>query len=192
RSAASETTLSAGELLLPGEVVLLEGDRYTMPWVYFVASREGLDPAAQALHTWQRTLPAHPQPQPVTLNVWEAVYFDHDADRLESLADLAARVGVERFVLDDGWFLGRRHDRAGLGDWFIDPTVWENGLTPLVDHVRSLGMQFGIWFEPEMVNPDSELARNHPDWILGPQHRNAPLARQQLVVNTGHPEAYAY
>ena len=77
--------------------------------------------------------------RPVTLNTWEAVYFDHTLPPLVELADLAARVGVERFVLDDGWFLGRRHDRAGLGDWFIDPAVWEDGLTPLVDHVRSLG-----------------------------------------------------
>jgi len=184
--------LGAGELLHSGEITLAPGGEYTSPWLY-ASYGEGLDEVSGRIHTMLRARPEHPPVgRPVTLNTWEAVYFDHSLPPLVELADLAARVGVERFVLDDGWFLGRRHDRAGLGDWFIDPTVWENGLTPLVDHVRSLGMQFGIWFEPEMVNPDSELARNHPDWILGPQHRNAPLARQQLVVNTGHPEASSY
>ncbi|MEO8221671.1 MAG: alpha-galactosidase [Specibacter sp.] len=184
--------LGAGELLHSGEIALQPGGEYTSPWLY-ASYGEGLDEVSGRIHTMLRARPEHPPVgRPVTLNTWEAVYFDHSLPPLVELADLAARVGVERFVLDDGWFLGRRHDRAGLGDWFIDPTVWENGLAPLVDHVRSLGMQFGIWFEPEMVNPDSELARNHPEWILGPQHRNAPLARQQLVVNTGHPDAFAY
>ena len=79
----------------------------------------------------------------------------------------------------------------GSATGLVDPSVWPNGLTPLVEHVRGLGMQFGIWFEPEMVNPDSELARAHPEWILSPQHRDAPLARQQLVLNTAHPDAFA-
>src|SRR5206468_3880039 len=85
-------------------------------------------------------------PGPVTLNVWEAVYFDHDAERLERIAELAASVGVERFVLDDGWFLGRRDDTAGLGDWWVDETVWPHGLQRLSDRVHKLGMKFGLWF----------------------------------------------
>ncbi len=192
RSAETEATLSAGELLLPGEVVLLEGDSYTMPWVYFVASRAGLDPAAQALHTWQRTLPAHPRHQPVTLNVWEAVYFDHDADRLERLADLAAQVGVERFVLDDGWFHGRRDDTAGLGDWWVDETVWPDGLGRLIDHVRGLGMEFGLWFEPEMANPDSRLYREHPDWILAVDGREPLQHRNQHVLDLTNPDVWHF
>ena len=157
--------LGAGELLHSGEIALAPGGGYTSPWLY-ASYGEGLDEVSGRIHTMLRARPEHPPVgRPVTLNTWEAVYFDHSLPPLVELAELAARVGVERFVLDDGWFLGRRHDRAGLGDWFIDPYVWENGLTPLVEHVRSLGMQFGIWFEPEMVNPDSELARNHPDWI---------------------------
>ena len=113
------------------------------------------------------------------LNTWEAVYFDHDLDRLTALADAAAEVGVERFVLDDGWFRHRRDDTAGLGDWYVDEDVWPDGLHPLVDHVRGLGMEFGLWVEPEMVNPDSDLARAHPDWILA--HRRPDAARRRAT-----------
>src|SRR6478672_2330421 len=128
----------------------------------FAASDSGLDGAAAAWHAWQRQLAVHPPVQPVVLNVWEAVFFDHDLDRLFSIADRAAQVGVERFVLDDGWFRHRRDDSAGLGDWWVDETVWPDGLDPLIDRVQELGMQFGLWFEPEMVNSDSDLARAHP------------------------------
>lgn len=192
RTNGGRSFLGAGELLHSGELALRPGEEYTSPWIYG-SHGDGLDAASARIHSMLRARPTHPAVgRPVTLNTWEAVYFDHSLPPLIELADLAARVGVERFVLDDGWFLGRRHDRAGLGDWLVDPSVWPNGLTPLVDHVRSLGMQFGIWFEPEMVNPDSELARAHPDWILSPPHRDAPLARQQLVLNTAHPDAFAH
>ena len=86
-------------------------------------------------------------------------------------------MGVERYVLDDGWFLGRRDDTAGLGDWTVDPDVWPRGLHPLVDHVTGLGLQFGLWVEPEMVNPDSDLAREHPEWILAAGNRMPPTSR---------------
>ena len=102
----------------------------------------------------------------MTLNVWEAVYFEHDLDHLVDLAERAAAVGVERYVLDDGWFGGRRNDHAGLGDWTVSPDVWPHGLHPLVDKVTGLGMEFGLWFEPEMINLDSTMAREHPDWIM--------------------------
>ena len=140
-----------------------------------------------------RQRPQHPRrPRPVTLNTWEAVYFDHTLEKLTALADAAADVGVERFVLDDGWFTGRRDDTAGLGDWFVDDAVWPKGLHPLVDHVTALGMEFGLWVEPEMVNPDSDLARAHPDWILRGRMSLPPAARQQQVLDLAHPEAYAY
>lgn len=190
RDAAQAATLGGGELLLPGEVVLGPGSFYTTPWVYVVASSEGLDGVAAGFHTWQRSLPAHPDRQPVTLNVWEAVYFAHDLGTLARLAELAARVGVEQFVLDDGWFRHRRNDRAGLGDWQVDPDVWPDGLAPLVDRVHGLGMRFGLWIEPEMVNPDSDLFRAHPDWILGTGGRRPPLERHQLVLDLTNPRAY--
>ena len=191
RSGANPAGLLGGELLQPGEVTLGPGESYQGPWVYLVAG-DGLDEAARSLHQWQRSLPAHPTRQPVTLNVWEAVYFDHDLAKLTELAERAASIGVERFVLDDGWFHDRRHDRAGLGDWWIDETVWPNGLGPLVARVRGLGMQFGLWFEPEMVNPDSDLFRAHPEWAMQTGDRLPELQRSQLVVDLTNPEAWTY
>jgi alpha-galactosidase len=128
----------------------------------------------------------------VLLNTWEATYFDHDLDRLRTIADTAAAVGVERFVLDDGWFAGRRHDRAGLGDWTVDADVWPDGLQPLVDHVRGLGMDFGLWVEPEMVNEDSDLVRSHPSWVLRGREDLPPEWRHQQVLDLQVPEAYAH
>src|SRR6185503_4043595 len=92
------------------------------------------------------------------------------------------------FVLDDGWFGGRRNDRAGLGDWTVSDQVWPDGLGPLIEHVQKLGMSFGLWFEPEMVNPDSELYRAHPDWVLAVPDRPALTMRNQLVLDLGRPE----
>ncbi|NBE97559.1 alpha-galactosidase, partial [Nonomuraea sp. K271] len=111
---------------------------------------------------------------------------------LLDLADRAARVGVERFVLDDGWFTGRRDDSAGLGDWHVDADVWPDGLHPLAERVRRLGMQFGLWMEPEMINPDSGLARAHPEWILQTGDRLPPPARRQQVLDLTNPGAYAH
>ncbi|MEV0234386.1 alpha-galactosidase [Nonomuraea sp. NPDC050786] len=183
--------LAAGELLEPGEIVLAEGESYRTPLVYFTWSGSGLDEASARLHDHLRA--ARPLPvRPVTLNNWEATYFDHGLDRLLELADKAAAAGIERFVLDDGWFRHRRDDRAGLGDWYVDEGVWPNGLHPLAKHVRELGMQFGLWFEPEMVNPDSDLLRAHPDWVLGQAERMPPPQRHQQVLDLARPEAYDY
>ena len=101
-------------------------------------------------------------------------------------------MGIERFVLDDGWFTGRRDDTRGLGDWEVDTDVWPDGLHPLVNKVQSLGMEFGLWVEPEMVNPDSDLARAHPDWILRGRTALPPSARQQQVLDLANPEAYRH
>jgi len=184
--------LGAGEVLLPGELVLEPGDAYTTPWL-FGSFGIGLDGVTARFHEYLRARPIHPaKARPVVCNVWEAVYFDPRLDRLIALAEAAAAVGVERYVLDDGWFRHRRDDSAGLGDWYVDEGVWPDGLNPLIDHVRGLGMEFGLWFEPEMVNPDSDLARAHPDWILSLPYRMPPEARHQQVLDLGHPDAYAY
>jgi alpha-galactosidase len=192
RYPTGQSIVGGGELLLSGEVRLAPGAGYETPWVYG-AYGAGLDALAAMFHGYLRGRPQHPaSPRPVTLNTWEAVYFDHDLAKLRQLADVAASVGVERFVLDDGWFHGRRDDTSSLGDWYVDATVWPDGLGPIVSHVRGLGMQFGLWFEPEMVNTDSDLARAHPDWILQVDGRLPPVKRSQQVLNLGHPDAYAY
>ena len=187
------TTIGGGELLLPGEISLAEGESYATPWVYIAATRSGLDDLSGQFHGYLRSRPAHPRsPRPVNLNVWEAVYFRHDFGELTALADAAAGLGVERFVLDDGWFAGRRSDQAGLGDWRVDEEVWPGGLHRLLEYVRGRGMQFGLWIEPEMVNPDSDLYRAHPDWILSAGHRVPPLQRHQLVLDLTRPEVSGY
>ncbi|MGV9627192.1 alpha-galactosidase [Streptomyces sp. NPDC003487] len=192
RTPAGVRLLGGGESLLPGEVRLATGRSYTSPWIYG-SYGSGLDELAGRFHGYLRSRAHHPRsPRPVTLNTWEAVYFRHDQDKLKALADAAAEVGAERFVLDDGWFQGRRDDTTGLGDWYVDKDLWPDGLHPLVDHVHALGMQFGLWFEPEMVNPDSDLARAHPEWIMATGGRTPPAARHQQVLDLGHPEAYAY
>jgi alpha-galactosidase len=183
--------IGGGELLLPGEVRLAPQERYVGPWVY-ASYGDGLDQLSERFHAFLRRRSGHVASRPVILNTWEAVYFDHDLDKLKRLADAGARVGVERFVLDDGWFRHRRDDRAGLGDWYVDEEVWPEGLHPLVDHVRGLGMQFGLWVEPEMVNPDSDLARAHPDWILSVADRLPVPARFQQVLNLANPQAWKH
>ncbi|WP_232792575.1 alpha-galactosidase [Actinacidiphila yeochonensis] len=185
--------LGGGELLRAGEIRLAPGESYRTPRVHFVWSADGLDGAADRFHQHLRARPGHPAgPRPLILNSWEAVYFDHDLDRLLELAERAARVGVERFVLDDGWFSGRRDDTKGLGDWTVDPKVWPRGLGPLADRVRDLGMDFGLWVEPEMVNLDSELARAHPDWVLAPAAGPGFPSRHQHVLDLANPEVSGY
>ena len=194
RLSSGEAVVGGGELLLPGEVVLQPGESYEGPWL-FASYGQGLDRISQRFHEWLRARPNHPtnsKLRPVTLNTWEAVYMTHDRDRLFALADAAAEVGAERFVLDDGWFRGRRHDRAGLGDWFVDADVYPDGLHPLIDHVRALGLEFGLWVEPEMVNPDSDLARAHPEWVMATGERQPILSRHQQVLDLGNDEAFGY
>jgi alpha-galactosidase len=182
--------LGGGELLLPGEVRLAAGESYTTPWVDFTWSDAGLDGASARIHRWLRARPRHPRrPRPLVLNTWEAVYFDQSFATLERLAERAADIGVERFVVDDGWFGSRRDDTKGLGDWYVAPDVWPEGLRPLADRVRALGMEFGLWVEPEMANPDSDVVRAHPDWLLGPRAR--PW-RGQLLLDVANPEVFAY
>ena len=184
--------LQAGELLAPGEVILQPGGRYAAPVAYAARSTAGLNGLSGRMHAFLRTevLGARTaaRPRPVTFNTWEAVYFDHDLDGLKALADAAAAVGVERFVLDDGWFKGRDDDTTSLGDWTPDARKHPAGLGPLAAYVRSLGMSFGLWVEPEMANARSDLLRAHPDWILGEPGRDQPLGRGQYVLDLTRPE----
>ena len=195
--------IGGGEVLFGGEVGLEHGESYTTPWL--VGSYgEGLNEVASRFHGYIRRvhrdwLVDHgiaPKPRPVILNTWEAVYFNHDYDTLTALADKAVESGVERFVVDDGWFGARRDDTAGLGDWQISQDVWPDGdksLKALADYVHGKGMEFGLWFEPEMVNPDSDMFRAHPDWVLKPTANRLPMqGRTQQVVDLTNPDAYDY
>jgi alpha-galactosidase len=128
----------------------------------------------------------------VLLNTWEATYFNHDTAALSALADAAADIGIERFVLDDGWFGARRNDRAGLGDWVVSREVYPQGLAPLIAHVKSRGMDFGIWIEPEMVNRESDLVRAHPDWVLHAVDYEPVMARHQLLLDLTNEQAFAH
>ncbi len=130
------------------------------------------------------------RPRPVHYNCWEAIYFNHNLADLSAIADRAAALGAERFVLDDGWFGRRDDDTSSLGDWVIDRNKWPDGLHPLIAHVHGLGMTFGLWFEPEMVNPDSDLFRAHPNWMLGPHDQ--VTGRNQMVLNMALPAVRDY
>ena len=149
---------------------LKPGDQLETPPFYAGFTNGGMGEASRILHRFERQsiLPGGENAalRPVLYNSWEATGFKVDETGQEALAEKAASIGVERFVVDDGWFGQRADDKAGLGDWYVNPVKFPRGLKPLIDKVHSLGMDFGLWVEPEMVNPNSELYRKHPDWVM--------------------------
>ncbi len=184
------------ELLLPGEVKLEANESYRSPTLYASFSDQGFNEMSANYHQYvrQHLLREHinKTPRPVHYNTWEGIYFDHDTATLAELAKKAAALGVERFVLDDGWFKGRRGDFAGLGDWVVDKAIYPEGLQPLIDQVLAQDLAFGIWFEPEMVNPDSDLYRAHPDWVLSTKGNKQLTYRNQLVLDLTRREVSEY
>lgn len=166
---------------------LKPGERLETPVFYAGYSGHGMGGASRLLHRFQveEILPGAPTPRlrPVLYNSWEATEFAVDEAGQMALAEKAAKIGVERFVIDDGWFGARNNNRAGLGDWTVNPTKFPRGLGPLIDKVHGLGMEFGLWVEPEMVNPDSDLYRAHPDWVIAMEGRPRTEQRNQLVLN---------
>ncbi|WP_237482774.1 alpha-galactosidase [Lichenibacterium dinghuense] len=183
----------AGELFEPGEMRLEPGDAYASPALHWARAADLAAVAAAFRAHVRADVLRWPggamRPRPVTLNTWEGNHFNHDQNDLIRQAEAAAALGVERFVLDDGWF-GRRDDvTSSLGDWAVDRRKYPDGLGPLVERVTALGMEFGLWFEPEMADPDSDLLRAHPDWALRVEGRPAPLSRHQLVLDLTRPEA---
>ena len=157
--------------------------------LYATYSNDGFNGCAVAFqrHVRDRIVtPTSTGPRPVHYNCWEAVYFDRNLPELKEIATRAADLGAERFVLDDGWFGQRDDDTTSLSDWEVDPRKYPDGLGPLISHVHGLGMSFGLWFEPEMINPDSNLHRAHPDWALGSEDQT--LGRQQKALNMGKAE----
>jgi alpha-galactosidase len=175
---------------------LKPGETLKTPVFYAGFTSGGYGRAARLLHTYQlaNILPAHPAPRvrPVLYNSWEATEFAVNVQGQSKLAEEAASLGVERFVMDDGWFGQRANDKAGLGDWYVNKQKFPDGLKPLIDKVHDLHMDFGLWVEPEMVNPDSDLYRAHPDWVIHFAGRPETQGRNQLVLNLAVPEVRAY
>lgn len=168
--------------------------QYASAPLYLAYSNHGMNGCAiQFQREVRRTIVRPTQAgsvRPVHYNCWEAVYFKHNVDELMAIAQQAASLGAERFVLDDGWFGTRDDDTQSLGDWWIDARKYPDGLEPLVTGVKQLGMQFGIWFEPEMINDNSDIYRLHSDWVLGPEDQI--LGRQQKVLNLSREEVRQY
>jgi alpha-galactosidase len=186
-------SIGASEILLPGEVILQPNEKYEAPALKAVYSKSGLDGISEKFHSHIRARSVHPKKaRPLTLNMWEAIYFDHDARKINAIAEVAAEIGVERLVLDDGWFGARRSDRAGLGDWIVNKEVWPNGLTSIISDIHDKGMEFGLWFEGEMVNQDSDLYRAHPDWVLNTGGHSENNWRHELVLDLTNAAAFSH
>ena len=168
------------------------GQGFQTPEAVAVYSHQGMGAMSRTFHTLYRSRLARGEwrdrPRPILINNWEATYFNFDEDKLVSIAQAAKRDGVELFVLDDGWFGARRSDRAGLGDWIANPELLPQGIPGLAERIEALGMRFGLWFEPEMVNRDSDLYRAHPDWLLQTPGRNPSHGRNQFVLDFSRPE----
>ncbi|QFY05884.1 family 10 glycosylhydrolase [Nonomuraea phyllanthi] len=190
RLPTERVTLSAGAGHDPVTWELGTGEELVTPVCAGLYTEGGFGAASRAWHDHQlrHVLPHPEETRPVLYNSWEATGFDVSLEGQLRLAGQAARMGVELFVVDDGWFGARTHDAAGLGDWHPNPDRFPDGLGPLIDRVHELGMRFGLWVEPEMVNPDSDLYRAHPDWVIHRPHRARTEHRNQLVLDLSRPE----
>lgn len=175
---------------------LADGERLATPVFTLGFTKSGFGAAKQMMHAYQRRhlLPKTfvNQATPVMYSAWDAFFFDVSEENMKALATEVAPLGVELFCVDDGWFGARDNDQAGLGDWYPSPKKFPHGLKPLIDHVNSLGMQFGLWVEPEMVNPDSDLYRAHPDWVIHFPGRERDLMRHQLLLNLAREDVKQY
>lgn len=167
---------------------LLEpGESFQTPEVVMAYSAEGLGGMSRTYHQLYRTRLCRgvyrDQERPILINNWEATYFNFNTEKIQDIAKTAGQLGIELFVLDDGWFGKRNDDRSSLGDWFVNREKLPGGLADLIDRVNRQGLQFGLWFEPEMISPDSELYRAHPDWCLHVPGRPSTQGRSQLVLD---------
>lgn len=171
---------------------LAPGETFVTPEAVMVYSDEGFGKMSRAFHDLYRDYLINPlwakKPRPVVINNWEATYFDFDNDKLKAIIDSVEGTGIDTFVLDDGWFGARNHDRAGLGDWVVNEKKLRGGLKTVIDYAHSKGLKFGLWFEPEMVNADSDLYRAHPDWIIRAEGVEPCPGRDQYVLDLSRPE----
>ena len=175
---------------------LKAGDEFQTPEVVMVYSAEGLGEMTRSYHAFYRRhmirSPYNHKKRPILINNWEATYFDFDTDKLLDIAREAKKDGIEMLVMDDGWFGKRNKDDSSLGDWVVNEEKIKGGLKNLVDKVNEIGLEFGIWFEPEMISPDSDLYRAHPDWAIAIPGRTAGLARNQYVLDMSRTEIQDY
>ncbi len=169
-----------------------EGEQFQAPEVVMVYSGQGLGHMTRTFHDLYRSHLIRSawknQKRPILINNWEATYFNFDTEKLIAIARQASQLGIEMLVMDDGWFGNRCDDNRALGDWYVNEEKLPGGLKYLVEQVNALGMKFGIWMEPEMVSPDSELYRAHPDWAIQVPGRVAGLCRNQYVLDLTRPE----
>ncbi|MHA7965858.1 alpha-galactosidase [Paenibacillus sp. CAU 1782] len=172
------------------------GEAFQTPEAILVYSDEGIGGMSRGYHDLYRTRLCRGEfrdkQRPILINNWEATYFNFNADKIEAIATAGQQLGIELFVLDDGWFGKRDSDNSSLGDWFVDRNKLPNGLPDLVQRVKNLNMEFGLWFEPEMISPESELYRNHPDWCLHVEGRRRTQARRQLVLDLSRADVQDY
>ncbi len=175
---------------------LESGEEFTTPECVMTYSSDGLDRLSDNYHKVFRNNLARGkfknQRRPVLLNCWEACYFDFDSEHLMKIGDACADLGIELMVIDDGWFGKRNHDRCSLGDWFINEEKLPGGIKRISDHLAEKGVKLGIWFEPEMISPDSELYKEHPDWCLHYEGRPRSEGRYQLILDLTRPEVCDY
>ena len=177
---------------------LLPGETFQAPEAVLVYSDAGLGKMTKTFHDLYRNHLIRSkylhQKRPILINNWEATYFDFDSEKLLAIARQAKESGIEMLVMDDGWFGKRNSDDCSLGDWYVNGEKLKGGLKKLVDEVKALGMKFGIWFEPEMISPDSDLYRAHPDWAIRTPGREPVMIRRQYVLDLSRPEVadYAY
>ena len=178
------------------ELNLKPGSSFTTPHIVFGYTEQGTEGVTHSLTSYirEKLLPsAHRESiRPVLYNSWYATTFDVNEDHQLALAKTAKEIGVEMFVIDDGWFRGRVNDRAGLGDWTVDTNKFPNGLQPMIEKINALGLDFGIWIEPEMVNPNSDLYRTHPDWVFHFPNRQRHEGRNQLILNLAREDVWQY
>jgi alpha-galactosidase len=196
QSFAGDVQISGGINFWDTALLLKPGETFTTPKIVIGFSPDGIQGASQRMHEYVRreVLPVsfREKPRPVIYNSWFATTFNvHEQQQVE-LAKIARQIGVELFVVDDGWFKGRNDDHAGLGDWIADPKKFPNGLSSMIKQINDLGMDFGIWVEPEMVNPDSDLYRAHPDWVFNYPTRTRHEQRNQLMLNLARQDVYDY
>ena len=176
--------------------ILRPGETFHTPEVLLSFTHAGLGQLSRQYHRFLRDNIMRSKwkykRRPVLINNWEATYFDFNSDKILDIARQAAELGVEMMVLDDGWFGARNGEHAGLGDWFVNERKLPGGLNPLIEQINAMGMKFGIWVEPEMVNEDSDLYRAHPDWALTVPGRKPAMSRDQLVLDYANPAVVDY